>query len=141
MCVSQGLGVDMSRWRWGGVGCRAWETAFGVESCLRRFCRSALPHHRARNHQDENKSILMLAGGKLQKVMNVLNPYPEYFDFLRIYSSDVHDVIATFGVEVAYCIFRDDVKGVFGSHNVAVDSRHISLIADYALASGKWKVV
>eukprot|EP01006_Ploeotia_vitrea_P044013 TRINITY_DN66796_c8_g3_i1.p1 TRINITY_DN66796_c8_g3~~TRINITY_DN66796_c8_g3_i1.p1 ORF type:complete len:760 (-),score=137.76 TRINITY_DN66796_c8_g3_i1:1502-3760(-) len=76
----------------------------------------------------------------VNKLLPLLAPYEKtLFNLNNLYTADINDIIDTYGVEAAYQALRDDISGVFKSHNVAVDYRHISLIADYMLASGQWK--
>jgi len=83
--------------------------------------------------------LLQIAGGQLSQLMGKLMEEADSFDFTRLYCSDIHAMNKMFGVEAGYKVFMGDIQGVFASHNVSVDPRHISLIADYALLGGEWR--
>ncbi|KAI3832171.1 hypothetical protein MKW92_038467 [Papaver armeniacum] len=57
-------------------------------------------------------------------------------DVNRIVSNDVHAVLRTYGVEAARATLLNEVKGVFKAYSIAVDIRHLSLIADYMTHEG-----
>ena len=49
----------------------------------------------------------------------------------RISANDVHSVLETFGVEAARATIVSEAQGVFGAYGIAVNVRHIGLVADY----------
>jgi DNA-directed RNA polymerase I subunit RPA1 len=44
-----------------------------------------------------------------------------------------------YGVEAARACLVGEVRGVFGAYGIAVDARHLSLIADYMTYEGGYK--
>lgn len=51
-----------------------------------------------------------------------------------IYSNDIAAILRTYGVEAARTVLIKEVKGVFGMYGIAVDRRHLTLIADYMVS-------
>ncbi|CAI9105275.1 OLC1v1004165C3 [Oldenlandia corymbosa var. corymbosa] len=60
-------------------------------------------------------------------------------DVTRVYSNSVHAMLTTYGVEAARATIIREVKNVFGNYGVQVDSRHLSLIADYMTQTGGYR--
>ena len=52
-----------------------------------------------------------------------------------IYSNDIAAFLRVYGVEAARSILMREIQGVFGVYGIAVDRRHLSLIADYMVSS------
>ena len=52
-----------------------------------------------------------------------------------IYSNDVAAFLGVYGVEAARSVLMKEIQGVFGVYGIAVDRRHLSLIADYMVSS------
>lgn len=48
-----------------------------------------------------------------------------------IKSNDVYAMLLTYGVEAARLTIVQEIQGIFGAYGIAVDSRHVELIADY----------
>ena len=46
-------------------------------------------------------------------------------------SNDVHAVLRAYGVEAARATITAEIRSVFGVYGIAVDERHLGLIADY----------
>ncbi|KAI3942205.1 hypothetical protein MKW98_003804 [Papaver atlanticum] len=57
-------------------------------------------------------------------------------DVNRIVSNDIQAVLRTYGVEAARATLLNEVKGVFKAYSIAVDIRHLYLIADYMTHEG-----
>ena len=55
----------------------------------------------------------------------------------KIMSTDIHDMCRTFGVETGYRALMEELSKLFKRY--AVDSRHMSLIADAATHKGVWE--
>ena len=49
----------------------------------------------------------------------------------RLTTNDVAAVLRFLGVEAARAALLTEVQAVFGAYGIAVDSRHLSLIADF----------
>lgn len=63
----------------------------------------------------------------------------EYFDCIRvnrIITNDIAAVLEEYGVEACRSNIIRELLDVFKSHNIAVDYRHLSLIADYMTRNG-----
>ena len=55
----------------------------------------------------------------------------ELVDLDRIGSNDIAALLRTYGVEAARRAIIDEVSAVFGAYGIAVDYRHLTIIADY----------
>lgn len=49
----------------------------------------------------------------------------------EIYANHIHVVLETFGVEAARAILINEISTVFSKYSIAVDERHLGLLADY----------
>ena len=58
----------------------------------------------------------------------------ELVDLDRIGSNDVAALLHTYGVEAARRAIIDEVSSVFGAYGIAVDYRHLTIIADYMVS-------
>lgn len=54
----------------------------------------------------------------------------------RIYSNDVAALLRTYGIEAARQVIIREVSGVFAVYGIAVDARHLTLVADYMV---RWR--
>lgn len=57
-------------------------------------------------------------------------------DLNAIYTNDIHAIANTYGIEAASRAIRREMANVFAVYGIEVDSRHLSLIADYMTYSG-----
>lgn len=55
----------------------------------------------------------------------------ELVDLDKLSSNDIYAILTTFGVEAARRAIIDEVSSVFGAYGIAVDYRHLTIIADY----------
>lgn len=55
----------------------------------------------------------------------------EHVQLNDIRSNDVYAMLTTYGVEAARLTIVQEIQGIFGAYGIAVDSRHVELIADY----------
>jgi DNA-directed RNA polymerase I subunit RPA1 len=60
-------------------------------------------------------------------------------DAARIGSNDVFAVLQQYGVEAARATLLAEVRAVFGAYGIAVDARHLSLIADAMTHGGAYR--
>jgi DNA-directed RNA polymerase I subunit RPA1 len=60
-------------------------------------------------------------------------------DACRIGSNDVFAVLTQYGVEAARATLLAEVRAVFGAYGIAVDARHLSLIADAMTHGGAYR--
>ncbi|KAG8413597.1 hypothetical protein J3458_012671 [Metarhizium acridum] len=82
------------------------------------------------------------AGGK-ERVIHVtganiraIQKYSDYIDPDRIQTNDIAAVLSMYGVEACRSNIVRELAGVFGSHGIKVDNRHLNLIADYMTRNG-----
>ena len=57
-------------------------------------------------------------------------------DLRKVTSNDIYAVLQSFGVEAARRTIVDQIRAVFQVYGIAVDSRHLGLIADYMTHGG-----
>jgi len=69
----------------------------------------------------------------------MLARFDEWVDANQVVCNDIYAVMQTYGVEAARATLVGEVGGVFGAYGIAVDARHISLIADYITYEGGYK--
>ena len=63
----------------------------------------------------------------------------DVIDASRIGSNDVYAVLQQYGVEAARATLLAEVRAVFGAYGIAVDARHLSLIADAMTHGGSYR--
>lgn len=65
--------------------------------------------------------------------------YNTILDLPKLYCNDIHKVAETYGIEAAAKVIVKEVKDVFNVYGIKVDSRHLSLIADYMTFNGSFE--
>ncbi|KAF7479595.1 hypothetical protein GHT09_009181 [Marmota monax] len=65
--------------------------------------------------------------------------YAEVLDLRRLYSNDIHAMASAYGIEAALRVIEKEIKDVFAVYGIAVDPRHLSLVADYMCFEGVYK--
>ncbi|BFZ63239.1 hypothetical protein YB2330_004359 [Saitoella coloradoensis] len=65
--------------------------------------------------------------------------YQDIIDKDTMYSNDIAAILRTYGVEAARSAIVREVSGVFGVYGIGVDTRHLSLIADYMTFEGGYR--
>lgn len=65
--------------------------------------------------------------------------YNEILDLHRLYSNDIYAISQTYGIEAANRVIVREVKDVFRMYGITVDTRHLSLIADYMTYDGRFQ--
>ncbi|XP_011861692.1 PREDICTED: DNA-directed RNA polymerase I subunit RPA1 [Vollenhovia emeryi] len=65
--------------------------------------------------------------------------YDNILDLNRLYSNDIYNISQTYGIEAANRVIVKEVRDVFKMYGITVDSRHLSLIADYMTFDGTFK--
>jgi len=70
---------------------------------------------------------------------SVLAQFVDVVDLSKVRSNDIYAVLCTFGVEAARRAIVDEINGVFKVYGIAVDYRHLSIIADYMTFEGGYK--
>jgi len=80
--------------------------------------------------------IIRTEGTNLEAVLTV-----EGVDHRRTISNDIHEVAEVLGIEAARTVIMRELKRVLDEQGLAVDVRHIMLVADIMTWSGKVKQV
>ena len=60
-------------------------------------------------------------------------------DIHKVMSNDIYAMLQFYGVEAARASIVNEIKSVFGVYGIAVDPRHLGLIADYMTHEGAYK--
>lgn len=87
------------------------------------------------NSKNEKEFVLNTEGINLPELFK----YSEVLDLRRLYSNDIHAVANTYGIEAALRVIEKEIKDVFAVYGIAVDPRHLSLVADYMCFEGVYK--
>eukprot|EP00873_Tetraselmis_striata_P042277 jgi/Tetstr1/462541/TSEL_007530.t2 len=67
--------------------------------------------------------------------------HADLVDVSQITCNCVGSMLATFGVEAARATIVQEVRAVFGAYGIAVDPRHLNLIADYMTHGGGYRAM
>ncbi|KAI9691321.1 MAG: hypothetical protein M1820_009742 [Bogoriella megaspora] len=59
-------------------------------------------------------------------------------DLNKVFTNDIFGVLRLYGVEAARAIIMREVGGVFESHAISVDTRHLQLVSEYMTRSGSY---
>ena len=70
---------------------------------------------------------------------STLAQHEDKIDLSQVRSNDVHAVLLAYGVEAARATITTEIRSVFGVYGIAVDERHLGLIADYMTHEGGYK--
>jgi DNA-directed RNA polymerase I subunit RPA1 len=85
------------------------------------------------------------ATGKLKRLpavhtsgvnLKAMQAYSDYINPNRISTNDIAAMLSHYGVEACRSTIILELSGVFGSHGISVDNRHLNLIADYMTRGG-----
>ncbi|XP_062934163.1 DNA-directed RNA polymerase I subunit RPA1 [Cynocephalus volans] len=87
------------------------------------------------NSKNEKEFVLNTEGINLPELFK----YNEILDLRRLYSNDIHAMANTYGIEAALRVIEKEIKDVFAVYGIAVDPRHLSLVADYMCFEGVYK--
>ncbi|XP_045139829.1 DNA-directed RNA polymerase I subunit RPA1 [Echinops telfairi] len=87
------------------------------------------------NKENERELVLNTEGINLPELFK----YAEVLDLRRLYSNDIHAMASTYGIEAALRVIEKEIKDVFAVYGIAVDPRHLSLVADYMCFEGVYK--
>ena len=63
----------------------------------------------------------------------------DHLDVRYLYSNNIHAMLNTYGVEAARETIISEIKHVFSSYGIAVNIRHLTLIADFMTHSGRYR--
>ena len=72
-------------------------------------------------------------------IIQEMSKYADILDIHRLYSNDIYGISQTYGIEAANRVILKEVKDVFKVYGITVDSRHLSLIADYMTFRGTFE--
>ncbi|XP_074052840.1 DNA-directed RNA polymerase I subunit RPA1 [Macrotis lagotis] len=87
------------------------------------------------NKRQEKELVLNTEGINLPELFK----YADFLDLRRLYSNDIHAMASTYGIEAALRVIEKEIKDVFAVYGIAVDPRHLSLVADYMCFEGVYK--
>lgn len=65
--------------------------------------------------------------------------YDKSLNLNQLYSNDIYSISQTYGIEAANRVIIKEVRDVFKMYGITVDSRHLSLIADYMTFDGRFQ--
>ncbi|KAI4246633.1 MAG: hypothetical protein LQ352_006359, partial [Teloschistes flavicans] len=65
-----------------------------------------------------------------------MHTYQSFLNPHRIFTNDIAAMLAFYGVEAARATIIHEITAVFRSHSIAVDNRHLNLIADFMTRAG-----
>ncbi|KAM6526293.1 hypothetical protein FSOLCH5_002415 [Fusarium solani] len=82
--------------------------------------------------EEKGVRVIHTAGVNLQAMQR----YSDFIDPHRIQTNDIAAVLAVYGVEAARSNIVQELAGVFGSHGIKVDNRHLNLIGDHMTRNG-----
>ncbi|KAM9375680.1 DNA-directed RNA polymerase I subunit RPA1 [Pholidichthys leucotaenia] len=83
----------------------------------------------------EKEMVLNTEGINMHEIFK----YSDILDINRLYSNEVHAMANTYGIEVALKVIEKEIRDVFAVYGIEVDSRHLSLVADYMCFEGVYK--
>lgn len=70
--------------------------------------------------------------------LQAMQEFGDIIDVNRIQSNDIAALLDIYGVEACRANIISEVGGVFQSHGISVDTRHLNLIADYMTRGGSF---
>lgn len=65
--------------------------------------------------------------------------YDRLLNLNKLYSNDIYGIVQTYGIEAANRVIVKEIRDVFKMYGITVDSRHLSLIADYMTFDGTFQ--
>jgi DNA-directed RNA polymerase I subunit RPA1 len=68
--------------------------------------------------------------------LKAMQMYSDFINPNKISTNDIAAMLAHYGVEACRSTIIQELSGVFGGHGIAVDNRHLNLIADFMTRSG-----
>jgi DNA-directed RNA polymerase I subunit RPA1 len=86
------------------------------------------------NQEDGRGRCLQTLGVNFEEVWKLQD-----VDHERLMSNDIWAIRCAYGVEAARSSIVNQITSVFGAYGIAVDPRHLSLIADYMTFDGGYK--
>ncbi|XP_071859536.1 RNA polymerase I subunit RpI1 [Bombus fervidus] len=91
---------------------------------------------RAFTFQNNNGETILKTDG-----INIVEmfKYDKSLNLNKLYSNDIYAISQTYGIEAANRVIIKEVRDVFKMYGITVDSRHLSLIADYMTFNGTFQ--
>ena len=65
----------------------------------------------------------------------------DHLDVRYLYSNNIHAMLNTYGVEAARETIISEISHVFKSYGIAVNIRHLTIIADFMTHSGRYRLM
>lgn len=81
----------------------------------------------------ESSAALVHTSGVNLKAMQ---SYSDFINPNKIFTNDISAMLEHYGVEACRSTIIQELSGVFGGHGIAVDNRHLNLIADFMTRGG-----
>lgn len=82
--------------------------------------------------EEKTVAVVHTAGVNLK----AMQAYSDYINPNKISTNDIAAMLSHYGVEACRSTIIQELSGVFGSHGITVDNRHLNLIADYMTRGG-----
>ena len=82
--------------------------------------------------EKKTAAVIHTAGVNLK----AMQAYSDYINPNKISTNDIAAMLSHYGVEACRSTIIQELSGVFGSHGISVDNRHLNLIADYMTRGG-----
>ncbi|XP_066591152.1 DNA-directed RNA polymerase I subunit RPA1 [Prorops nasuta] len=86
-------------------------------------------------HNNAGETVLKTDGINIVEMFQ----YDELLNLNKLYSNDIYAISQTYGIEAANRVIIKEVKDVFKMYGITVDTRHLSLIADYMTFDGRFQ--
>ncbi|KHN96012.1 DNA-directed RNA polymerase I subunit RPA1 [Metarhizium album ARSEF 1941] len=108
-----------------------------VQKAVKKTMVREIPGIGACRMEDESSTgakerVIHVTGVNIQAIQK----YRDYIDPNRIQTNDIAAVLSMYGVEACRSNIVQELAGVFSSHGIKVDYRHLNLIADYMTRNG-----
>lgn len=108
-----------------------------VESVLDEVMVHEVPGVKRANIDESNQHVgpitIMTEGVNWEEIIKRND-----IDLNQFYTNDIAVIYEHYGIEAARAAIIKEVNAVFHAYGIAVDSRHLQLIADYVTQSGEW---
>jgi DNA-directed RNA polymerase I subunit RPA1 len=88
------------------------------------------------NNEESRGRCLQLAGCNFEEIWRLSE---NVVDHSQLVSNHIWGIRCAYGVEAARMSIADQIRGVFAVYGIAVDPRHLSLIADFMTYDGEYK--
>ncbi|KAK6908242.1 hypothetical protein I203_102243 [Kwoniella mangroviensis CBS 8507] len=111
---------------------------------IERTCRAAVVHEISNigrcmkifSDKGDFTRTLITEGSNLRGMWALAD---ELVDLDHLASNDIYAILTTYGVEAARRAIIDEISSVFGAYGIAVDYRHLTIIADYMTHAGGYR--